>query len=331
MDELNPHRQIARIFAFVCYVLAGLMLGVGAFFTIASAMMDTSKFRLEGETNQGMATMMGSMFAIITLIVALFGWRVQKLFGQQRRNDKAAAKCAVGCLRLGSLGCALWILPSTLSMLMTGKMLSTNQPVGAREIFVGISGSIFATLFMLAIAWFISANFARLNSEDRQRAYRAYQDAIRPYLTRLAEPGARTSVQERTMDVLEKLDTSLKASLLVFLGQSGLLSGDTRLTLQDADFRCVDLSSINLPRADLRGINLGQAVLRDAILFKANLQGAKLTNADLTRANLQEADIRQANLTGAVLEDTDLSDANLTGTRLTPEQRNQARLTETFS
>jgi uncharacterized protein YjbI with pentapeptide repeats len=324
MAELNPHRKTARIFAFACYILAALMLIAGIFFTLIGAMMDISQLKLEGVTNQRMAVMLASGFLIITLMIGLLGWWTQRLFGQRWRQDKLGAKSAVGCLRLGSLGCGLWALPSTVCVLITGTMLSDSKPAGLADIFIGTSGFVFAIVLMLAIAWFISANYARLNSEERRRAYSAYQNTIQPYLTQLAEPQARIFVQEQTIEILEKLDTSLKSALLVFLSQSGLLSGDTRLALQGADFRRVDLSSINLPGADLREIDLERAVLRSASLFRANLQRARLKHADLSSANLQEADLREADFTGAVLEGANLTDANLTGAKLTAEQLHHA-------
>jgi hypothetical protein len=324
MAQLNPHRKIARSFALACYVLAALVLMAGIFFTFIGAMMDMSQLKLEGVTNRRMAVMLASMFLIMTLMITLVGWRAQSLFGQRLRKDKLAAKSAVGCLRLSGLGCGLWALPSTVSVVITGTMLSNSEPAGLRDVFIGTSGFIFAIFLMLAIAWFISANYARLNSEERRGAYNAYQNAIQPYLTHLDEPEARTFVQEQTMEILEKLDTSLKSTLLVFLGQSGLLSGDKRLALQGTDFRHVDLSSINLPGANLQDLDLERAVLRSASLYKANLQRARLKNADLSSANLQEADLREADLTGATLEGTNLTDANLSGAKLTREQLHHA-------
>jgi len=326
----NPHRKVARTFAFVCYVLAALVLIASVFFTLAAATVEVSQLPVEGLTNQRMVFMVASPFLIVSLMLVLVGWRVQSLFGQHQRKDKLAAKSAVGCLRLGSLGCTLWAIPATASILITGKVVTTGEPAGLREIFVLASGVMLVVFLMLAVSWLISVYFAALNPQERLGAYDAYQNSIRPYLFKIVEPEARIFVQEQTMDVLEKLDPSLKSKLLVFLGQSGLLSGDTRLGLKGADFRRVDLSKINLPRADLHGINLERAILRDAVLFKANLQNARLKQADLRRANLQEADLRQADFTGQALEEANLSEANLTGTRLTPEQRNQAGLKETI-
>jgi len=333
MAELNPHRTVARTFAFACYIVAGLVLIASIFFTLAAANMDVSELKLEGMTNQRMVAMVLGPILVVSLMIVLVGWRAQSLFGQHRRKDKLAAKSAVGCLRLGSLGCFLWAVLAAASILLTGKIITfggSAGPAGLRELFVLWSGVILVVSLMLAVSWFISVQFAVLNPKERLRAYDAYQDAIRPYLFGLAELEARAFVQEQTIEVLEKLDTSLKSTLLEFLGRSGLLSGDTRLSLEGADFRRVNLSSINLPRADLHGINLERAILRDAVLFKTNLQKARLKYADLSRANLQEADLRQADLTGAVLEETNLGAADLTATKLTPAQRNQARQRKTI-
>lgn len=325
MAETNPHRRIARILAFACYIFAGLVLLAGVFFTLTAATMDMSQLPVEGVTNLRMAIMIASMFIIIALMIVLLGWRVQSLFGQQRRQEKLAAKSAVGCLRLGSLGCGLWAMPSTLTALMTGTLLATGEPTGPIDIFVGLSGFILAIILMLSVAWFISANFARLNAEERRRVYQAYLDLMKPRLPRLAEPETRAYVQEQTMEVLTKLDTALKRTLLDYLGESGLLTGDTRIVLRNADFRHVDLHSISLSYADLREINLEQANLQGAMLFEANLYKAKLKKADLSRANLQGANLQQADLTGAVLKGTNLQGANLAETILTLAQREQAK------
>jgi hypothetical protein len=216
-------------------------------------------------------------------------------------------------------------------ILLTGKLLSTNQPAGLLEVFVGTSGFILAIIVMQAVAWFISVNFAHLKPEERRRIYQAYLDAQQPRLHNLADPATRTSVQEQTMEVLEKLDAPLKGTLLGFLSESGLLTGPARIVLHNADFSRVDLRSISLPHADLREINLEQANLEGAILFKVNLHKANLRHADLSYANLQGANLRQADLTEAVLEKTNLSDVDLTKANVTPGQLERARLKNTTS
>src|SRR5215213_2743478 len=160
MAELNPHRRVARIFAFSCYILAGLVLVSSVFFTLAAATVDISPMpSLKDVTNARLAIMVASMFVIIALMIALLGWRIQRLFGQRHRKEKLVAKSTVGCLRLGSLGCGLWALPSTLTALTTGVMLATGEPVGITDIFVGLSGFILAIILMQSVAWFVSTNF----------------------------------------------------------------------------------------------------------------------------------------------------------------------------
>lgn len=326
MSDPNPHQRLARGLAFACYAFAGLLLFAGTFSTLAAATMDISQLALEGVTNRQMAIMTASIFVIVALMLVLLGRRIQSLYGQPRRQEKLAARSAVGCLRSGSLGCGLWALPSTMTILLTGKMLATNEPAGLREIFIGSSGFILAIVVMMSIAWFISANFVRPNTAEMKRAYQTYVARVDARLHDMAEPATRAYVQEQTMEVLAKLDTTFKSMLLNYLSKSGLLTGAARVVLEDADFSGVDLRSANLPRADLSGINLEQAKLRGAILFEANLYKAKLKQADLIRANLQGADLRQADLTGAVLEGANLRGADRAGMIATPAQVNRARL-----
>lgn len=326
MAEPNPHRRTARILAGVCYVLSALVLVLGTFSTLAAISIDVSQPPFENVTNERMAVMLASAFGIVALMIALFGWRIRSLFGQQRQQEKLAARSAVGCLRLGSLGCALWAVPSTLTAIATGTVLATGEPAGLREIFVGLSGFILAIILMLSIAWFISTNFVRHDVAESRRAYAAYLARVQPKLPDLAEPDTRAYVQEQTMEVLTKLDTTFKRALLDYLGESDVLTGATGILLQGADFRRVDLRAINLPRADLSGINLDEAKLQGAILFEANLRKATLRKADLSRANLQGANLRQADLTEAVLEGTNLRGTDRTGTIVAPYQLKQARL-----
>ncbi len=326
MADTNPHRKTAHVVAIVCYVLAGIVLVVGAVSTLAAATAELSGTRFEGVTNVRMAFMIASMFAIVALMTTMFGWRVKGLFGQRFRQDKLATRSAVGCLRLGSLGCGLWALLSALIALLTGKIIATNEPAGFREIFVGSSGFILAIILMTSVAWFISANFLPTYVVGGGRVYQEYVARVQPLLRDLAELETRAYVQEQTMEVLAKIDAGSKSVLMEYLGRSGLLNGNTRIVLQDADFRGVDLHAINLPRADLHGINLEQAELQDAILFEADLTHARLNRADLSRANLQGADLRQADLTDALLEGANLSGADLTGAIFTDSQIRRACL-----
>jgi hypothetical protein len=325
MADTNPHRKTAYVIAVACYVLAGIVLVVGTVSTLAAATAELSGTRLERVTNGRMAFMVASVFAVVALMTTLFGWRVQKLFGQRRRQDKLAPRSAVGCLRLGSLGCGLWALLSTFTVLVTGKIIATDEPAGVREIFVGSSGFILAMILMLSVAWFISANFLRVNVVGGGRVYQEYVARVQPVLLDLAELETRAYVQEQTVEVLAKMDAGSKSVLMEYLSRSGLLNGNTRIVLQDADFRGVDLHAINLPRADLHGINLERADLQDAILFEADLNRARLNTADLSRANLQGAILRHADLTDALLEGANLSGADLTGAIVTDSQLGRAR------
>src|SRR5688572_10312499 len=109
MIEPNPHRRLARVVAFVCYVVAVAVLLIGAVCTLAAATIDMREIRgVEGMTNARMTAMVGSMFAIWTVMIALLGWRIQRVFGQHRRMEKPIARAAVVSLRLGGLGCGLW-------------------------------------------------------------------------------------------------------------------------------------------------------------------------------------------------------------------------------
>jgi hypothetical protein len=323
MAEPNPHQQTARVAAFACYIVAGLVLVAGVLFTLAAATSDLSKLPVEGTvTNLRMAVMIASVFLVIALMIVLSGWRVQSLFGQERRQEKLLAKSAVGCLRLAGLGCGLWLVPSTATALMGGVWLATGEPLGLKEVFVGASGPLLVIGGMLSAAWFISATFINLKGE---RAYDDYLKRIEPRLPALADPETRAYVQEQTLEVLTKLDATLKSALLDYLCKSRLLTGPNRITLHGADFRGVDLRSLDLPEADLSGINLEQANLQGARLFQANLREARLRRADLSRANLQWADLRQADLTDAVLAGAKLRGANLLEANVTPMQLDQAR------
>src|SRR5205085_955625 len=101
MIEANPHRRVARIFAFLCFVVSGFLTCISVFFILAAANMDLTQMRgLEGVTNARMTVMIGSIFGIWIFIIALLGWRIQKVFGNDRRNEKPAARAAVESLRL---------------------------------------------------------------------------------------------------------------------------------------------------------------------------------------------------------------------------------------
>ena len=326
MAEPNPYRRGARVFAFACYVTAGFVALAGVFFTLAAATVDLSTLPLpRGTTNLGVAVMNACTFLVAVVMVVAVGWLTQALFGGRRLGDKLAAKSAVGCLRMGGLGCGLWSLLSACITLATGRLLATDQPAGVGEVLVGASGPFLVVCLVLAVAWFIAANFTELSAAERRIAYQGYRNDVQPRLHKVGEPEARSFVEDRTLEVLAKLDPPLKGRLLGFLGECGLLAGPSRIRLRRADFRRVDLRSIRLPRADLSEFDLTQACLADGFLFGVDLQKAKLKGADLTRANLQDANLRQADLSGAVLDGTVLTGADLTGATVSPEQLQRAR------
>jgi uncharacterized protein YjbI with pentapeptide repeats len=327
MIETNPHRRVARVFAFICYAVAGLVLCSSIFFILAAAKMDLTQMRgIEGVTNTRMTIMISSMFGIIILMIILLGWRVQRLFGQHRQEEKPAARATVGCLRLGSLGCGLWALPTAFSILTTGQVLSTGEPAGIQDLFIGASGFIVAIILMLSIAWFISANFVRLNAEERKVVYQSYINLVQAQSLRMADPETRAYVQAHTIAVLKKLDPTFKSTLLQDLSKSNLLTGNMRIMLSNGDFRRVDLCLSSLPEADLREINLEEARLEGAMLAKVNLSKAKLKRSNLSRARLQEANLQQADLTEAVLSEAKLRGANLSQTVLKNANLGHARL-----
>jgi len=327
MIEANPHRHIARIFAFICYVVAGLLLCGSVVCILAAATMDMTQIRgAEGVTNARMTAMVGSVFGIWIVMIALLGWRVQKVFGQHRRTEKPVARAAVGCFRLTSLGCGLWALPSALGIIFTGRIVSTGEPAGVQDLFVGASAFIIAITLMLSISWFISANFLRLNDGERKRAYQTYLHIVQTELPRVADPEIRAYLLRQTFDVLPKLDQTLKGALLEDLSKSNLLTGSTRIVLCNADFRGADLCSSDLPEADLREINLEEARLEGALLFKVNLYKARLKKCNLSGARLQEANLQQADLTEAVLNEAKLRAANLYRTILKKANLSQANL-----
>lgn len=370
MIELNPYRKAARIFAFVCYALAGIVLVIGFFFTAGAATIDVKELPFPDVTNTRLAIMTASMFLIIALMISLVGWRVQSLLAQPRLPEKPAARMIVSCLRLGSLGWGLWSLMSSASVLAMGANPWQGEATDAQLLVVGTSTSVLLIFAMLSVAWFIHRNHTKTTLQDRRRLYHTHLRDIQTRLPQLADPQVRSYVQERTKEVFTKLDPPLKAGLLNFLSDSCLLTGDSRIVLQGVDFRSLNLLSINLPRVDLRGVDLEQAMLHGASLYEVNLQDVNLKNADLSQAiiqwgdlrradlkganlsganlersdlrdadlqnanlqdaNLQQADLRHADLTGALLKDANLHGANLTGAIVTPEQYEQARLKETL-
>jgi hypothetical protein len=141
---------------------------------------------------------------------------------------------------------------------------------------------------------------------------RMLNDRERPL--RRSEAGDEVSIQAkgRTHTVLPKLDSELKARVLQFLYETGLIiKGRSVVDLLGADLRAANLRGVNLREADLRGADLSRANLVGADLREANLNGA-----NLREANLHWADLISANLSRAYLGSADLSLADLSGADL---------------
>lgn len=329
MIEINPYRRIARTIAFICYVVAAAVFGGGILLSFVALTQPMDHMRGEGVTNRQLAAIVGSMFAIWTLMITLLGWRVQRVFGQHRRTEKPVARAAVGCLRLSSLGCLLWMMPGLLGIIFTGRSLSLGRPLSLEEWLVVASIMSVVIILMLTVAWFISRNFEELNDQERQLAYQAYLNFVQGESPGMADPETRASLQQQTSYVLPKLDQTLKGTLLKDLSKLNLLTGSTRIVLRNVDFRRADLCSSDLPEADLREINLEEARLEGALLSRVNLAKARLKRCNLSRARLQEANLQQADLTEAVLSGAKLRAANLHRARLEKANLSHANLQST--
>lgn len=328
-SEISPRKRRAFVVAILCYGAAMVALGMGLLFAIAAASMEPMPPAYNDAPRLLVAPLVAAPFLIIATLLVLLGRYVHALFARRHPPRNIRDLMTVGCLRLGGLGCSLWAVLSACITLVTGRVLATGEQMNLRQIFSALLMFFLVILAMLAVARFISEISRHVKAEKSKRAYRAYQDAVRPYLHGLAEPETRAFLQELTTEVLGALDATMKSTLLIFLGESGLLEGNARIVLDSADFSYANLASNSLPRTSLRGINLGQAMLDGCILFEADLRNAKLDNAELSYANLYGANLRHADLTGAVLEKTNLHDADLTEARVTAYQLRRARLKNT--
>jgi uncharacterized protein YjbI with pentapeptide repeats len=165
----------------------------------------------------------------------------------------------------------------------------------------------------------------QLEEDRRIEDERAQEAALQLYLEQMSalliDKELRTSTQEDevrivgrawTLNILRRVKTSRKGTVVSFLFESGLITEHNTLAplrgadlqeivLQRAELPGVNLGHSNLARASLQNAWLGRAYLEGANLQGANLQGAILTIADLQGANLQEADLRGTVLTGANL------------------------------
>jgi hypothetical protein len=126
------------------------------------------------------------------------------------------------------------------------------------------------------------------------------------------DPEAAISIiTAKTLSLLRlfKYDIERKASVLSFLGDSGLLKKLTHLDLSELNFTGANLKKANLRGIILPGVIFTSANLTSADLTKANLNKADFTSADLTKADFKEANLTEAKFSEAILSETDFSGA----------------------
>lgn len=138
----------------------------------------------------------------------------------------------------------------------------------------------------------------------------------------------------RTLTVLQALGPDRKRSLIRFLWEADLITGEHPvISLYNADLSRADLSRMNLiltnfVGANLRGANLsgsGLSVLRGSgdMLFRSEPLESLMqpqSAATLRAANLSGALLRGTGLPGVDLWNANLSGADLTGARVSEEQ-----------
>lgn len=132
-------------------------------------------------------------------------------------------------------------------------------------------------------------------------------------------------VKARTFDVLNKLDSRRKGSLLIFLHNTKALNS---FSTQYSQSSRTDLGPDGLDGADLSGADLSGADLSDIYLIGANLSGADLSGANLYKTKLIFTNLSGANLSGANLSRADLSGANVSGADLSGANLYEANLTD---
>jgi hypothetical protein len=135
-----------------------------------------------------------------------------------------------------------------------------------------------------------------------------------------SEDDVRDIARVKTLTTLERLDSSRKSKLVIFLCEGSLVTSG-KGTQPIINLGGANLRRANLWRANLEGVELGRAHLDDAVLGYANLksanlkcaylEGTRLDGAVLRQACLEDADLGRANLSSADLEDADLEGANL--------------------
>ncbi|MBV9712613.1 MAG: pentapeptide repeat-containing protein, partial [Ktedonobacteraceae bacterium] len=167
---------------------------------------------------------------------------------------------------------------------------------------------------------------------QREAALQDYIDKISELLLvkhlRNSEASAeiRTIARLRTLTVLSRLDGLRKRSILIFLGESGLITINAQqeeeeerhslIILYSADFNEANLSAMRLDKVYLRRVSLRKANLAYTTLAEANLVESDLTEATLLLAHLPKAKLTLANLSRADLRSTNLEAAELQGATL---------------
>ncbi len=133
------------------------------------------------------------------------------------------------------------------------------------------------------------------------------------------EDEVRKVARVRTLTVLRGLDRARKASLLLFLYESGLIHKDMHdgiIRLEGADFSQADFSIANLSNDFIErrtkgytgawmrkygSVNLEKAKLKRINFRAARLDGVNLNEADLSEAYLSAVDLKGAELIRADL------------------------------
>jgi uncharacterized protein YjbI with pentapeptide repeats len=146
---------------------------------------------------------------------------------------------------------------------------------------------------------------------------RAQDEALQAYLDQMAQlqldkdrllrqskegEDARTLARARTLTVFTRLDGGRKGSILQFLYETGLITGEQPLlSLSNADLRetslhAAEMSEINLDRTNLNQADFTVVNFHGAFLREVNLHRANLSGVDLSNANLRNSDLSKVNL-----------------------------------
>ncbi len=189
---------------------------------------------------------------------------------------------------------------------------------------------------VLAIGGYLF-NHSTSKSEQAVALANQHEVALQTYIDKMSElllenklrdskpeDEVRKIARSRTLTVLHSLDQIRKRSVLQFLYESDLINKDMGgciVSLDGANLKGINLSSITLCGADLSGANLdgiysyggdfGKAGLIRASLWKATLKGSNLNRADLHGATLYEVNLSNSDLSGADLSEAKLINVNL--------------------